>query len=99
MIVTYIITSEQKAEFETCLAECEISGLEGMFSTPLSADGQEPATHFISSGELSQEQVDWLDVTLEPDEFHKRLDVGPRQMMDELALQLVQLSQIDEFSA
>lgn len=90
MIVTYIITSEQKAEFETCLAECEISGLKGMFSTQLSADGQEPATHFISSGVLSQEQVDWLDAMLQPDEFHKRDDAGPRQMMDELQLELVQ---------
>lgn len=30
-------------------------GGEGMFSTPLSADGQEPATHYISTGMIPAE--------------------------------------------
>lgn len=33
---------------------------EGMFTTPLSADGNEPATHFISSGMIEDTFVEML---------------------------------------
>ena len=37
------------------------AGGSGMFVSPLSADGQEPATHYVSSGPIEQQFADLLD--------------------------------------
>jgi len=39
-------------------AAATINGGDGMFTTGLSSTGQEPATHFISSGTMPQEIVE-----------------------------------------
>lgn len=46
-----------------CEAMAEGDAGKGMFATALSADGQEPVTHYISSGGLAQEFADILPLT------------------------------------
>lgn len=46
-----------------CEAAAEGDAGQGMFTTPLSANGTEPATHYISSGPIAAEFGDLLPLT------------------------------------
>ena len=46
-----------------CEAAAEGDAGKGMFTTPLSPDGTEPATHYISSGPIATEFGDLLPLT------------------------------------
>lgn len=46
-----------------CEAAAEGDAGKGMFTTPLSPDGTEPATHYISSGPIAAEFGDLLPLT------------------------------------
>ena len=46
-----------------CEAAAEGDAGKGMFTTPLSVDGTEPATHYISSGHIEQQFADILPLT------------------------------------
>lgn len=46
-----------------CAAAAEGDSGKGMFTTPMSADGTEPATHYISSGPIATEFGDLLPLT------------------------------------
>ena len=56
IFATIIVTAANVAQARTLAAE--ILGGDGMFTTGLSSTGQEPATHFISSGTMPQEIVE-----------------------------------------
>ena len=56
IFATIIVTADKAEQARTLAAE--IPGSAGMFTTGLSSTGQEPATHFISSGTMPQEIVD-----------------------------------------
>jgi hypothetical protein len=53
---TLIIAAED-ADIARTIAASFGSGGTGMWTTPLSSDGQEPATHYISSGGITAEFV------------------------------------------
>ena len=58
---TIIVTTECAP---TARMLCEMlagAGGSGMFQTALSADGTEPATHYVSSGPIEQQFADVLD--------------------------------------
>lgn len=57
--LTLLITAGH-ADLARRLAGSFGSGGLGMFTTPLSADGAEPATHFVSSGMLPAEFADMV---------------------------------------
>lgn len=46
-----------------CEAAAEGDAGKGMFTTALSADGQEPPTHYISAGKIEQQFADILPLT------------------------------------
>jgi hypothetical protein len=52
-----LIIAAQDAETSRAIAAAFGPGGEGMFTTPLSASGNEPATHYISSGYIPAEFV------------------------------------------
>lgn len=56
IFATIIVTAANVEQAR--LGAAAIPGGEGMFTTGLSSTGQEPATHFISSGMMPQEIVD-----------------------------------------
>jgi hypothetical protein len=56
VFATIIVTAAQAQAARDAAAT--IPGGEGMFTTGLSSTGQEPATHFISSGTVPQEIVE-----------------------------------------
>ena len=56
IFATIIVTEAQAQAARDAAAQ--IPGGEGMFTSELSATGQEPATHYISSGTMPQEIVD-----------------------------------------
>jgi len=62
---TYIIP---QGLITQALAKCKdvegLFGLNGMFITPLSPSGTLPATHYVSSGWFSQEELIYLDSQL-----------------------------------
>ena len=58
---TIIVTADAAP---TARMLCEMlagAGGSGMFQTALSADGSEPATHYVSSGQIEQQFADLLD--------------------------------------
>ena len=55
-IFATIIVTADKAE-QARLAAAQIPGGEGMFTSELSATGNAPATHYISSGYMPEEIV------------------------------------------
>lgn len=52
-----LIIQAQDAPVSRAIAQGFGPGGQGMWTTPLSADGQEPATHYISSGYIPAEFV------------------------------------------
>jgi hypothetical protein len=70
IFATLIVTATNVAQARTIAAE--IPGGEGMFTSELSATGNAPATHYISSGWIPAEIVDALTMCavseLPPDE-------------------------------
>ena len=56
IFATIIVTAAQAQAARDAAAQ--VPGGEGMFTTGLSSTGQEPATHYISSGAVPQEIVD-----------------------------------------
>lgn len=72
--VTFIIAAGLR---QASIAKCEAKGqdgsflrpgLVGMFTTPLRAAGNPngPITHWISSGHMSQQEIDYLNANLPP---------------------------------
>lgn len=70
IFATLIVTAANVAQARTLAAE--IPGGEGMFTSELSATGNAPATHYISSGWIPAEIIDALPMCaiseLPPDE-------------------------------
>lgn len=92
---TYIIPKGVLTATLQKIDESEIAGLVGMFSTPLSKSGSLPATHYISSGILSDEQVQFLDDNIPP-AFTKDVGRDPFEVLAEQNLQLIQSEVIGE---
>lgn len=86
---TYIIPKGVLTATLQKIDESEIAGLLGMFATPLSKSGSLPATHYISSGVLSDEQVQFLDDNIPP-AFTKDAGRDPFVVMEEQELKLIQ---------
>lgn len=49
-----IVVAAQAAQAATVCAQLAGPSAQGMFTTPLSADGATPATHYISAGEIEE---------------------------------------------
>lgn len=54
IITTYIIPKGVLAAAQNNINSANYESLKGMFTTPLSSSGNAPASHYISSGVLSQ---------------------------------------------
>ena len=93
---TTIVVPDAYAEAARQLAAslAEGSAGENMFTTPLSADGSLPATHWISSGLIWQEFVDVLQGDTLPADMMAAstvsLDTNPHSLLDELGLKIIQ---------
>ena len=86
---TIIIPSGQVTALQNKLKNELHPGLDGMFTTPLSASGNLPATHYVSSGWLSQEESDFLNEQL-PKPFQGNSEgEGSHEMFSRVGLQMV----------
>lgn len=59
-------------------------GGDGMFTTGLSADGNEPATYFISSGYMPEDMIEALAPLI-----FEVSELDPQTVMAELGVQLI----------
>lgn len=89
IITTYILPKGALTATKNNINSANYESLKGMFTTPLSSSGNNPATHYISSGVLSQEEIDFLDANIPP-AFVKRQGDDPHAMMAEQNLKVVQ---------
>ena len=67
MTTTYIIPAGNLVAVKAKLAQGAdegLSGILGMFTTPLSATGTGNATHYCSSGQMSTEEEEWIEANL-----------------------------------
>ena len=86
---TLIIPSGQVTALQNKLKTEDHPGLDGMFTTPMSASGNLPATHYVSSGHLSQAESDFLDANL-PKPFLGNDDgEGPFAMFERIGLKII----------
>ena len=70
-----------------CEAAAEGDAGRGMFTTGLSADGTEPASHFISSGPIYESLADLLPITTFDEEGQPTTRPGNVAAVDALAAQ------------
>lgn len=89
IITTYIIPKGVLTATKNNINSANYESLKGMFTTPLSSSGNKPATHYISSGVLSQEEIDFLDSNIPP-AFVKRQGENPHTLMAEQNLKVIQ---------
>ena len=70
-----------------CEAAAEGDAGAGMFTTPLSADGTEPASHYISSGPIAAEFGDLLPLTTFDEEGQPTTRPGDIATVEAIATQ------------
>lgn len=88
IITTYIIPKGVLTATQNNINSANYESLKGMFTTPLSSNGSEPASHYISSGVLSQEEIDFLDANIPP-AFVKRQGDDPHELMAQQNLRMI----------
>lgn len=87
---TYIIPAGVVTSVRSRLKdEDAIIGLDGMFTVPMSPNGNLPATHYCSSGILSDEQVAFLEASLPRPFTGGEPDRDPWEVFAEVGLKLV----------
>lgn len=91
VFATYIIPQGLITQARSKVTGVEgFPGLAGMFITPVikkNDPDNAPTTHWISSGWMSQEEVDYLNSQL-PGPFESSVDEDPHIMMERLVLRL-----------
>ena len=91
---TLIIPSGQVTALQNKLKTEDHPGLDGMFTTPMSADGTPPATHYVSSGPLSQAESDFLDANLPKPFLGNDEGEEPFAMFERVNLQIINLMSV-----
>lgn len=86
---TWVVPGGQVVALRNRLQDTEYSGLYDMFHTPMSPTGNLPATHYVSSGLVSEEEDFVLNDELPPAFQIEEEGEGPFQMFARVGLQLI----------
>ncbi len=84
---TLIVPADQAALARSLCAGLAGAGGDGMFTTPLSAEGISPATHYISSGLIEQSFADLLPLLIQTETGMEKINQGQPEIIHAAAQQ------------
>ena len=86
---TIIVPAGQVTALASKLKNDLHPGLDGMFTTPLSSTGNLPATHYVSSGWMSQAESEFLNAQLPKPFQGNDSGEGPHEMFARVGLKMI----------